>query len=290
MQPGFRPRRGMRARVRGRSGSPPPGGRSLRSTSPRPRATSRGRRLTPPERRLPSASSGWKGDLGTWTPLPGRYDLVSCLYVHVAGSVVEMVRRPSHGCRRRWNAAPRRTPPHRPGHRPPTPAAGQVQVSVDEAVEARPARLGHRRCGGAPAGRGGQRCRCGGPRGPRRLAGQPRRSGSTARTEVRVQFREHRLDRWAGIGAAPPRGIHLALRWPLQRPGDEPVCQGPASKARTRATTSPEATSDSWVAKSSTRWRTSASPGMSANSRRNHWWHTVPGGLVTHTWPARSAL
>jgi SAM-dependent methyltransferase len=34
-----------------------------------------------------------EGDLGTWTPPPGRYDLVSCLYVHVAGSVVEMVRR-----------------------------------------------------------------------------------------------------------------------------------------------------------------------------------------------------
>ena len=53
--------------------------------------------------------------------------------------------------------------------------------------------------------------------------------------------------------------------------------------------TSPEATSDSWVAKSSTRWRTSGSSGTSANSRRNHWWHTVPGGLVTHAWPARSA-
>ena len=34
-----------------------------------------------------------EGDLGTWTPPPGRYDLISCLYVHVAGSVVEMVRR-----------------------------------------------------------------------------------------------------------------------------------------------------------------------------------------------------
>lgn len=34
-----------------------------------------------------------EGDIATWTPPPGRYDLVSCLYVHVAGSVVEMVRR-----------------------------------------------------------------------------------------------------------------------------------------------------------------------------------------------------
>ena len=34
-----------------------------------------------------------EGDLGTWTPPPGHYDLVSCLYVHVAGSVLEMVQR-----------------------------------------------------------------------------------------------------------------------------------------------------------------------------------------------------
>jgi SAM-dependent methyltransferase len=77
-----------------------------------------------------------EGDLGTWTPPPGRYDLVSCLYVHVAGSVVEMVRRLGAG------VAPGGTL-LLVGHRPidpatgaPTPAAGQVQVSVDEAVEA----------------------------------------------------------------------------------------------------------------------------------------------------------
>ena len=77
-----------------------------------------------------------EGDLGTWTPPPGRYDLVSCLYVHVAGSVVEMVRRLGAG------VAPGGTL-LLVGHRPidpetgaPTPAAGQVQVSIDEAVEA----------------------------------------------------------------------------------------------------------------------------------------------------------
>ena len=77
-----------------------------------------------------------EGDLGTWTPPPGRYDLVSCLYVHVAGSVVEMVRRLGAG------VAPGGTL-LLVGHRPigpatgaPTPAAGQAQVSVDEAVEA----------------------------------------------------------------------------------------------------------------------------------------------------------
>lgn len=77
-----------------------------------------------------------EGDLGTWTPPPGRFDLVSCLYVHVAGSVVEMVRRLGTG------VAPGGTL-LLVGHRPidpatgaPTPAAGQVQVSVEEAVEA----------------------------------------------------------------------------------------------------------------------------------------------------------
>ena len=38
-----------------------------------------------------------EGDLGSWTPPRGRFDLVSCLYVHVAGSVVEMVRRLATG-------------------------------------------------------------------------------------------------------------------------------------------------------------------------------------------------
>ena len=38
-----------------------------------------------------------EGDLATWTPERGRYDLVACLYVHVAGSVEEMVRRMAAG-------------------------------------------------------------------------------------------------------------------------------------------------------------------------------------------------
>jgi SAM-dependent methyltransferase len=63
-------------------------------------------------------------DLATWIPPRERYDLVACLYVHVAGSVPEMVRRLV-------------------GHQPtdpatglPTAAAGQVQVSVDTALAA----------------------------------------------------------------------------------------------------------------------------------------------------------
>ena len=77
-----------------------------------------------------------EGDLGTWTPEPGRYDLVSCLYVHVSGSVAEMVRRLGAGVAPGGSLL-------LVGHRPvdpetgaPTPAAGQVQVSVDDAVRA----------------------------------------------------------------------------------------------------------------------------------------------------------
>jgi SAM-dependent methyltransferase len=77
-----------------------------------------------------------EGDLASWTPQPGRYDLVTCLYVHIAGSVEEMVRRMAAG------VAPGGTI-LLVGHRPvdpatgaATPAAGQVQVSVDAAVAA----------------------------------------------------------------------------------------------------------------------------------------------------------
>ena len=77
-----------------------------------------------------------EGDLATWTPQPGYYDLVACLYVHVAGSVEEMVRRMATG------VAPGGTL-LLVGHRPVDPAtgaataaAGQVQVSIDTAVAA----------------------------------------------------------------------------------------------------------------------------------------------------------
>ncbi len=77
-----------------------------------------------------------EGDLATWTPQPGHYDLVACLYVHVAGSVEEMVRRMATG------VAPGGTL-FLVGHRPVDPAtgaataaAGQVQVSSDTAVAA----------------------------------------------------------------------------------------------------------------------------------------------------------
>lgn len=72
-----------------------------------------------------------EGDLGTWTPEPRRYDLVACLYVHMAGSVKDTVRRLATG------VAPGGTL-LLVGHRPIDPAtgaetaaAGQTQVSVD---------------------------------------------------------------------------------------------------------------------------------------------------------------
>jgi SAM-dependent methyltransferase len=77
-----------------------------------------------------------EGDLGAWTPAAGEHDLVVCLYVHVADSVGDLVRRLSSG------VAPGGTL-FLVGHRPidpatgqPTPAAGQVQVSVGEALGA----------------------------------------------------------------------------------------------------------------------------------------------------------
>ncbi|MCW2796015.1 methyltransferase domain-containing protein [Nocardioides sp.] len=76
-----------------------------------------------------------EGDLGTWTPPPRAFDLVSCLYVHVAGSVGEMVTRLGSG------VAPGGTLflvghlPVDPATGAPSPAAEQVQVTVDAALE-----------------------------------------------------------------------------------------------------------------------------------------------------------
>jgi SAM-dependent methyltransferase len=81
-----------------------------------------------------------EGDLGSWTPPARLFDLVSCLYVHVAGSVGEMVARLAGG------VAPGGTLfmvghlPVDPATGEPTPAAGQVQVTVDDALETLDAR------------------------------------------------------------------------------------------------------------------------------------------------------
>lgn len=77
-----------------------------------------------------------QGDLSTWAPEEGAFDLVSCLYVHVAGEVPEAVNRLGRG------VAPGGTlllvghQPIDPATGKRTPAAGQVQVSVAAALEA----------------------------------------------------------------------------------------------------------------------------------------------------------
>ncbi len=77
-----------------------------------------------------------EGDLATWPVPAARYDLVTCLYVHIAGRVEDMVQRVASG------VAPGGTL-FMLGHRPidpatgaPTRAAGQVQVSVEAATAA----------------------------------------------------------------------------------------------------------------------------------------------------------
>lgn len=75
-----------------------------------------------------------EGDLGAWIPESGQYDLVVSLFVHVPGSVVEMVTRLADG------VAPGGTMllvghlPIDPVTGAETPAAGQVQVTVEDAV------------------------------------------------------------------------------------------------------------------------------------------------------------
>jgi SAM-dependent methyltransferase len=77
-----------------------------------------------------------EADLMTWAPPPERYDLVICLYLHVVGSVEKLVRRLAAG------VAPGGTL-LLVGHRPvdpvtgaPTPAAGQVQICIEDALAA----------------------------------------------------------------------------------------------------------------------------------------------------------
>jgi SAM-dependent methyltransferase len=75
-----------------------------------------------------------EGDLGQWTPQAEHFDLVSCLYVHIAGSVPEMIQRLAAGVAPGGHLL-------LVGHRPvdpvtgaPTRAADQVQVSVEDAL------------------------------------------------------------------------------------------------------------------------------------------------------------
>ena len=74
-----------------------------------------------------------EADLGTWTPQRAEYDLVVCLYVHVA-SVEEMVRRMATGVACGGTLILVGHRPIDPATGAPTAAAGQVQVSVEAAL------------------------------------------------------------------------------------------------------------------------------------------------------------
>lgn len=74
-----------------------------------------------------------EGDLGTWSPPPTAYDLVSCLFVHVAGSVGEMITRLGDGVSPGGTLLLVGHQSVDPATGRATPAAGQIQVSVEAA-------------------------------------------------------------------------------------------------------------------------------------------------------------
>lgn len=77
-----------------------------------------------------------EADLATWTPQRDAYDLVVCLYVHVAGSVEEMVQRMATGVARGGTLLLVGHRPIDPATGAATAAAGQRQVSVEAALAA----------------------------------------------------------------------------------------------------------------------------------------------------------
>jgi SAM-dependent methyltransferase len=77
-----------------------------------------------------------EGDLATFAPAPGHFDLVVCLYVHVAGSVDELVRRMADGVAAGGTLLMVGHRPIDPATGAATSAAGQAQVSVEDAVAA----------------------------------------------------------------------------------------------------------------------------------------------------------
>jgi SAM-dependent methyltransferase len=77
-----------------------------------------------------------EGDLAVWTPPREHFDLVVCLYVHVAGSVDEMVRRMASGVASGGTLLMVGHRPIDPATGKPTSAASQVQVSVESATAA----------------------------------------------------------------------------------------------------------------------------------------------------------
>ena len=77
-----------------------------------------------------------EGDLSTWAPQPAHFDLVISLYVHVSGSVEAMVQRLAAGVAAGGTLFVVGHRPIDPATGAETPAAGQLQVSVDAASAA----------------------------------------------------------------------------------------------------------------------------------------------------------
>jgi len=75
-----------------------------------------------------------EADLATWTPQRDAYDLVVCLYVHVAGSLEAMIRRMGTGVARDGTLLLVGHRPIDPATGAATAAAGQRQVSVEAAL------------------------------------------------------------------------------------------------------------------------------------------------------------
>ena len=75
-------------------------------------------------------------DLARWVPSRGLYDLVTCLYVHVTGSVEQLVRRLGDGVAPGGTLLMVGHLPVDPPTGEPSPAAGQRQVTVPEATAA----------------------------------------------------------------------------------------------------------------------------------------------------------
>ena len=84
-----------------------------------------------------------EGDLGSWEPPHRRFDLVSCLFVHVAGSVREMVTRLGTAVAPGGTIVLVGHLPVDPATGEPSPAAGQSQVTVAEAIAALDAQEWH---------------------------------------------------------------------------------------------------------------------------------------------------
>ena len=77
-----------------------------------------------------------EADLGTWAPERRGYDLVVCLYLHVAGSIEELVQRMGAGVALGGSLLLVGHRPIDPATRAATAAPGQVQVSLEAALAA----------------------------------------------------------------------------------------------------------------------------------------------------------